>query len=71
VPVDFSSFLNVGETYVVRNAWNYFGTPVTSGVYAGGTVSITASGLTISTPVGLTTPAETGPEFNVFVVSRQ
>lgn len=71
VPVDFSSFLNVGETYVVRNAWNYFGTPVTSGVYAGGTVSITASGLTISTPVGLTTPAETGPEFNCFVVSRQ
>ena len=70
VSVDLSSVLSVGDSYEVRNAQNYFGSPVKTGVYGGGTVSLPMTGLAPAAPVGWPTPASTGPEFNVFVVRR-
>ena len=70
VSLDFSSFLNNGDAYVVRNAWNYFGTPLTSGTWTGTNVSVNTTGLTIAAPVGLSAPSETGPEFVMYIVRK-
>jgi hypothetical protein len=68
VNVDVSSILPVGSAFEVRNAQNFFGPPVVSGVYAGGTITLPMTGLTPAVPVGGTAQAATGPEFNAFVV---
>jgi hypothetical protein len=68
VSVDLSSVLAAGTSFEIRNAQNYFGTPVVSGVYTGGTVSIPLAGLPSAAPVGRSTPAPSGPEFNAFVL---
>jgi hypothetical protein len=70
VDLDLSTTLRPGDPYVIRNAWNYFGTPLAKGTYTGAPVTVNASGLTIAAPVGLSAPAETGPEFNVYVVAK-
>ncbi len=44
------------------------GAPVVTGTYAGGTVTIPLSGLSVAAPVGWAAPPPTGPEFNAFVV---
>lgn len=74
VNVDLSSFLLPGQSYIVKNAQNFFGPDVLSGVYAGGTVSFPLAGIqavapTFSRPFTPATP--TGPTFQVFVVRRQ
>ena len=69
VSVDVSGILAPGSSYEVRNAQDYFGPPVASGVYAGGTIALPTTGLSVATPIGgAVTPPATGPEFNVFVV---
>jgi hypothetical protein len=68
VNVDVSSILTVGSAYEVRNAQNFFGPPVLSGVYGGGTITLPMTGLTQATPVGGTAQPATGPQFNAFVV---
>ena len=68
VSVDLSSVLSVGSTYEIRNAQNFFGTPVLTGTYAGGTVSIPMAASSVETPTGAAAPNPTGPEFNAFVV---
>ena len=68
VAVDVSNILVVGASYEVRNAQNFFGPPVLSGVYAGGTITLPMTGLTPAVPVGGTAQPSTGPEFNAFVV---
>ena len=52
VNVDVSSALTPGASYVVQDVQNYFGPPVTSGVYLGGTISIPMTSTTIVAPVG-------------------
>ena len=42
--------------------------PVASGIYPGGVIHVPMTGLVPATPVGLATPAATGPEFQVFVL---
>ena len=65
VNVDVSGILAVGAPYEVRNAQDYFGPPVMSGVYAGGTIALPMSGLSVATPIGgAVMPPPTGPEFN-------
>ncbi len=66
--VDLSSVIPPGTSFEIRNAQNYFGAPVLSGVYAGGTVNVPLTGLPNAAPVGRPTPVATGPEFNVFVL---
>jgi hypothetical protein len=68
VSVDLGSFLAAGTAYEVRDAQNFYGAPVASGTYQGGAVSLPMSGLAPAAPVGMSAPAPTGPEFNVFVV---
>jgi hypothetical protein len=68
--------LRIGQSYEIRDAQNYFGVPVTTGTYYGGTVSIPLN-LTTITPIigaglpinaGLNPVVHTSKEFNAFVV---
>jgi PKD repeat protein len=68
VAVDVSGVLTVGSSYEVRNAQDFFGPPVLSGVYPGGSLTLPMTGLTVAAPIGAAAPAPTGPDFNVFVV---
>ena len=68
VDIDPSAIVKVGARYELRNAQNYFAPPVASGIYPGGVIHVPMTGLAPATPVGLATPAPTGPEFQVFVL---
>jgi hypothetical protein len=68
VSVDLSGILTPGADYEVRNAQDFFGPPVLSGLYAGGSLTLPMTGLSVSPPIGGTAPAPTGPDLNVFVV---
>ncbi|HEY1252200.1 MAG TPA: right-handed parallel beta-helix repeat-containing protein [Thermoanaerobaculia bacterium] len=68
VSVDLSSVLGVGTAFEIRNAHDFFGAPVLTGTYAGGSVSLPMTGLSVASPIGWSAPSPTGPEFNVFVV---
>jgi hypothetical protein len=54
----------------VRNAQNYFGAPVLTGTYQGGTITLPLSGLTKAPISGSApkSPIGTGISFNAFVV---
>lgn len=64
--------LAVGDRYEVRDAQDYFGKPVASGTYSGGTITLPTTQTTVSTPVGvgLKVPAHTLPELAVFVIRK-
>jgi hypothetical protein len=70
VPVDLSGVLQAGARYEIRNVQDFFGAPVVSGTYGGGTVNVPMSGVTPVLPIGgaPTPPPRTGPAFDVFVV---
>jgi PKD repeat protein len=68
---DVSGVLSVGDAYEVRNAQNFYGSPVASGTYVGGTIALPTSGLSSVAPVGWSTPSATGPEFNAYVLIRK
>jgi hypothetical protein len=68
VNVDISSIVTVGKAYEVRNAQDYFNTPVLTGTYGGGSITLPMTGLTQATPIGDAAQPTSGPEFNVFVV---
>jgi parallel beta-helix repeat protein len=72
VPADLGGVLQSGDRYEVRNVQNFYGTPVLSGTYAGGAISLPMTGTRPPTPLGRSTAAAptTGPEFDVFVVLR-
>jgi hypothetical protein len=70
VSVDASSVLSVGQSYEVRDAQNFFGAPVSSGTYNGGSISLPMTGLTVAAPVGNVpvVPEHTAPEFGTFIL---
>lgn len=70
VPVNLSTVLTPGQSYEVRDAQNFYGAPVASGVYAGGNINIPAALTQISPTVGLfpVPPVHTLSEFNIYVV---
>ena len=69
VVVDISSVLARGAAYEVRNAQDFFGPAVASGVFDGQPLEFPMTGLTVAAPNGpLLTPPPTGPTFNVFVL---
>jgi hypothetical protein len=70
VPVDLSSVLSPGAKYEIRDAQNYWGPAVRSGVYKGGTVNLPMTGLPVAAPNGSvpTAPLHTGAQFGVFVL---
>jgi hypothetical protein len=62
--------LRSGQAFEVRNAQNYFGAPVLTGTYQGGTVTLPLAGLTKAPISGSApkSPVSTGTRFNAFVV---
>jgi uncharacterized protein YjdB len=69
VSVDLSGVLPAGSHYEIRNAQNFFGSPVASGTYSGGSVSVPLSAITAVRPLGRSSNAlSTGSQFGVFVV---
>ncbi len=66
--VDLTGVVAPGAAYEIRNVQNFYGPPVVSGTYAGGTVTLPMTGLTPATPIGYEARPPTGPAFNVFVV---
>ena len=72
VSVDLSAVLNPGDRYVVQNAQDFYGSPVASGTYQGGSIQLPMAGITPPAPVGraYSPPPVTGPTFNVFVVMK-
>jgi hypothetical protein len=62
--------LQQGDSYEVRDALNWTGSPVASGQYTGGLISIPMSGLNPATPVGspAIAPVHTAPEFGTFLM---
>jgi len=69
VTVDLSDFLSSGDGYEIRNAQD-FRAPVTTAIYSG-PIDVALAGVTPPAPNGWTTPSNTGPAFNVFVVTRK
>jgi len=69
VSVNLASVLSVGDTYRVVDAMNYYGTPVASGTYMGGSISLPMAPGTMAAPLG--SPAAQPYEeqgFRVFVL---
>jgi hypothetical protein len=71
VAVDLSSSgIKVGDSYQIRDAENWYGGPVVSGVYNGSPVNIPMTGLTVVQPFGSVpyAPSHTAPQFGAFVL---
>jgi hypothetical protein len=70
--VDVSKVLRVGDRYDVRSVQDLFGTPVASGRYGGGSISIAMTAVRPPAPIGLATSRApvTGPAFDVFLLTR-
>ncbi len=72
VEVDLSKVLKPGDGYEVRAAWDYFGAPVTAGIYKGERVEIPMQAAPAVAPVG-EVPGKlvVTAEFGAFVVRRK
>ena len=70
VSVDLSNVLAVGQQFEIRNVQDLWGTPIVSGTYGGGSVTVPMGGVAPPQPVGgsPTAPLQTGPDFDVFIV---
>ena len=70
VDVDVSGVLKPGAAYEVRDAQNFYGAPVASGTYAGGTISIPTTSTAKAQAVGNvpSAPRHTGAAFGAFVI---
>lgn len=75
VAVDLSSILSNGDTYVVKNPQDYFGSNVLSGTYTSGTVNFPMTNLAAAALAyvftGSSNPPAFGKEFAAFVVIKQ
>ena len=66
----FASFEAAVVGFGVRNVQDLFGTPVASGTYGGGSITIPIIAVPPPVPIGITSLApSTGIAFNVFVVT--
>ncbi|MGH7547193.1 MAG: right-handed parallel beta-helix repeat-containing protein [Gemmatimonadales bacterium] len=74
VPADLAGVLRVGDRYEVRNVQDFFGAPVLRGSYDGRPIGIPMQGVDPPRPLGggraTSIPPRTGPEFDVFVLTR-
>lgn len=66
--VDISSVITSGSIIQVKNAANYFGTPVLNVTYSGGPISLPMANLSYATPTGLSFTTGSGTKFNAFVL---
>ena len=51
--VDVSNVLNNGDTYEIRDAQNWFGTPIQTGTYTGGSISVPLTSMAFAKPVSI------------------
>jgi hypothetical protein len=73
VAVSLAGVLQAGDRYEIRNVQDIYGPPVVSGTFDGGAVIVPMSGVEPPAPIGRVAPnraPRTGPEFDVFVVTR-
>jgi hypothetical protein len=72
VSVNVSSVLRVGDRYQVRNANAPFATPVRSGTYGGGFLSLPMAAVQPPAPLRgwAIAPPVTGPEYGVFIITK-
>lgn len=69
VSVDLSnSGLTIGQSYQIVDAQNFWGGPVVTGTYNGGSVTLPMNLSAVSQIINYTTPAHTSSEFGAFVV---
>jgi hypothetical protein len=70
VKVDLTPVLKVGSVYEIRDAQNYFGSPILSAVYNGVPVMLPMRVHETARPVGEvpTPPLHTAPEFAVYIL---
>jgi hypothetical protein len=68
VSVDLGDLLHEGDEFVIRNAQDFFGQPVLSATYSGGSVQIPMEGLGVVPPIGYPSPPSVAPDFGAFVV---
>ena len=70
VQVDLSGIVPQGASYEIRNVQNMFGTPVVSGTYSGGSVTLPIRAVSPPVPVGFSSSRapSTGTTFGAYVV---
>ena len=69
VSVDLSnSGLSGGQSYEIRDAQNFYGAPVVTGTYNGGSITLPMTQTAAAQMINYTTPPHTSSEFGVFVV---
>jgi hypothetical protein len=73
IQVNLGGFLQAGEAFIVRDAQNYFGEPVLSGVYDGKAIQLPLDMSKTGKPVGNVerVPAHTGAGFGVFIIWKK
>ena len=71
VSVDLSKVLRAGDSYEVRNAQNFYASPVASGSYGGGSVSIPIGASPVAPSITGKSLSSTSSELAVFVVLRR
>jgi hypothetical protein len=72
VSVNVANVLQVGDRYEVRNVQDLFGSPLASGTFGGGTITLPMTPVSPPVPVGfVSSPSPTtGPDFNVFLLTK-
>jgi hypothetical protein len=70
VSLDLSGILPQGASYEIRNVQDWFGSPVVSGTYSGGSVTLPIRAVSPPVPVGFSSSRapSTGTQFNAYVV---
>ncbi|MDB6027669.1 MAG: hypothetical protein JWM68_3892, partial [Verrucomicrobiales bacterium] len=66
--VDVSSCLQVGMSFEVRNAQDFFGAPVLTGTYNGDLLNLPMTGLAVAKPKGTNSPPAAAPNFGTFIL---
>jgi hypothetical protein len=71
VELDLSGIVPAGAVYEIRNVQDLFGSPVVSGTYGGGSVTLPLRAVQPPVPVGLASSRSpsTGTAFNAYVVT--
>ena len=70
---DLSGVLRAGDAYEVRNVQDFYGAPVATGTFGGGSISIPLNAVAPPSPIGGSprAPVSTGSKFHVFVVLKR
>lgn len=70
--VNPAGVLTPGDHYEIVHVYDLFGTPVVSGTYQGGQLTLPQNGYTPPIPIGYRgVPASSSPRFNVFLLRRR